>query len=486
MAEKKGLSYGPNEALIRGAAAIGESKLPADMSGLDKITQAGMDFAKDMFAKRQEINKKLDDAAEENVSKAGGLGESMYSFAVDQTQKYKKEYLRGLKVGGPEGEKIKMQAMNNMTQLGNFAAELKEVNQVASENWLKGEFTENLNDEDRTVLQKVFKNDFEVSEDGDFIIKDDDGNTYTKTYEEYKDLTNRLKNVSFNPTYVKEKDSINQDENYWTTNPNAANDFRGKIMQDVPTTEQQFNDFLADEIQGNTFKKLLEKDENLEAEFDSELQKLTSQTEKDNMIKLYDTSGDGKVSKEEIIDAATNPNNDAYDFKNTRELFGDKMTAAAENEHIQRWKEINKRKEIALQKQVDAQMQLKERDGINVTGRGFITFEQFKDDYNNIKNNKLMIYRDNKQTIIFTYSDDKKKYVDGEGNTYTKEDIRNILQIPSKIGPEFPGGSSRATSATTTPENKEQILDQNKGKLQQVNEGKQVDQDAIDQATNIG
>ena len=182
MAEKKGLSYGPNEALIRGAAAIGESKLPADMSGLDKITQAGMDFAKDMFAKRQEINKKLDDAAEENVSKAGGLGESMYSFAVDQTQKYKKEYLRGLKVGGPEGEKIKMQAMNNMTQLGNFAAELKEVNQVASENWLIGEFTENLNDEDRTVLQKVFKNDFEVSEDGDFIIKDDDGNTYTKTY----------------------------------------------------------------------------------------------------------------------------------------------------------------------------------------------------------------------------------------------------------------------------------------------------------------
>ena len=89
MAEK-GLSYGPNEALIRGAAAIGESKLPADMSGLDKITQAGMDFSKEMFAKRQEINKKLDDAAEENVSKAGGLGESMYSFAVDQTQKYKK------------------------------------------------------------------------------------------------------------------------------------------------------------------------------------------------------------------------------------------------------------------------------------------------------------------------------------------------------------------------------------------------------------
>ena len=40
MAEKKGLSYGPNEALIRGAAAIGESKLPADMSGLDKITQS--------------------------------------------------------------------------------------------------------------------------------------------------------------------------------------------------------------------------------------------------------------------------------------------------------------------------------------------------------------------------------------------------------------------------------------------------------------
>lgn len=441
MAEK-GLSYGPNEALIRGAAAIGESKLPVDMSGLNAITETATNLASQALVKRAQINNKLDKAAEENASKAGSLGENMYSFAVDQTQKYKEEYLRGLKIGGPEGEKIKMQAMNNMTQLGNFAAELKEVNQVASENWLKGEFTENLNDEDRTVLQKVFKNDYEVNEDGNFVIKDDDGNTYTKTYEEYKDLTNRLKNVSFNPTYVKEKDLINQDEDYWTTNPNAANDFRGKIMQDVPTTEQQFNDFLADEIQGNTFKKLLEDDENLVVDFNNELEKLDP-AERKAMEKLYDTDGKNGVTREEIIDAATNPNNDAYDFRNTRELFGDKMTKAAENEHIQKWEEINKRKEIELQKQVNAQKQLQQkRDGIS-TARGYITFEQFTDEYDNIKNNKLVVYRDQGTTYRFTYDETKNAYVDGDNNEYSKNYLRNLLEIPSKIGPDFDDEDNR-------------------------------------------
>ena len=329
MAEKKGLSYGPNEALIRGAAAIGESMLPADMSGLQKVTQAGMMLLASATKERQEINKKLNDAAEASLSKAGGLSEVDYDHAVDLTQKYKKEYLRGLKIGGAEGEKIKRQAMNNMVQLGNKSAEHKELNVIVAENINK--LSKGVNDEDRAVLTNMLNGDYEITVDEDtnekiynisgLPSKDDKkikdiyklqketgktdldydkwlkqtypdykGGTRQLTHQEYIDLSNRIADNTFENTYYNLKEESKQDKNYFT-NENNIKDIRGRIMQATPKTEQKFVDFLADDIQGQSFIELLNKDNSLIDELKESIKQLGG-----------DLNGDG-ITKEEVIDA---------------------------------------------------------------------------------------------------------------------------------------------------------------------------------------
>ena len=376
MAEKKGLSYGPNEALIRGAAAIGESMLPADMSGLQKVTQAGMMLLASATKERQEVNKKLNDAAEASLSKAGGLSEVDYDHAVDLTQKYKKEYLRGLKIGGAEGEKIKRQAMNNMVQLGNNSAEHKELNVIVAENIKNNKISKGVNDEDRTILTNMVNGDYEITIDENTNEKiynisglpsEDDkklkdiyklqketgktdldydkwlketypdykGGTRQLTHQEYIDLSNRLVDNTFENTYYDLKEDSKKDKNYYT-NENNVKDIRGKILQAVPKDGQKFVDFLADDIQGQSFIELLSKDTSLEDEFMISMSELSGD-QREAMIKKYDTDGSGKVSREEIIDAITNKDNAAFDLNNSLNIFADKMTQAALNEHENYW-----------------------------------------------------------------------------------------------------------------------------------------------------
>ena len=401
MAEKKGLSYGPNEALIRGAAAIGESMLPADMSGLQKVTQAGMMLLASATKERQEINKKLNDAAEASLSKAGGLSEVDYDHAVDLTQKYKKEYLRGLKIGGAEGEKIKRQAMNNMVQLGNKSAEHKELNVIVAENINK--LSKGVNDEDRAVLTNMLNGDYEITVDEDtnekiynisgLPSKDDKkikdiyklqketgktdldydkwlkqtypdykGGTRQLTHQEYIDLSNRIADNTFENTYYNLKEESKQDKNYFT-NENNIKDIRGRIMQATPKTEQKFVDFLADDIQGQSFIELLNKDNSLIDELKESIKQLGG-----------DLNGDG-ITKEEVIDAITNKDNPVFDLNNSLNIFADKMTQAALNEHKNYWAA----KDQQRQDDIDARKPLEKDKQINVAPGVYFTREQVDD-----------------------------------------------------------------------------------------------------------
>ena len=49
----------------------------------------------------------LNTAADKVLAKAGGLGEEMFSYATDQVEKYKQQYLQGVGTRGPEGDKMK-------------------------------------------------------------------------------------------------------------------------------------------------------------------------------------------------------------------------------------------------------------------------------------------------------------------------------------------------------------------------------------------
>lgn len=443
MAEKKGLNYNPNTALIQGAADIGASMLPADMSGLEKVTQAGMLLLADATKKRQEVNKKLNDAAEASLSKAGGLSETDYNHAVDLTQKYKKEYLRGLKIGGAEGEKIKRQAMNNMVQLGNNSAEHKELNVIVAENIKNNKISKGVNDEDRTILTNMVNGDYEITVDektGKKIYNisglpsEDDkklkdiyklqketgktdldydkwlketypdykGGTRQLTHQEYIDLSNRLVDNTFENTYYDLKEDSKEDKNYFT-DENNVKDIRGKILQAVPKDGQKFVDFLADDIQGQSFIELLSKDTSLENEFMIQIADLElSPPDFKAMIKKYDTDGSGKVSREEIIDAITNKDNAAFDLNNSLNIFADKMTNAAKNEHENYWAAKDKQR----QDDIDSRKQDPQEKSITVAPGVYFTRAQVDDGIRRINNPvEGAEMRRNDGTGLFVYED---------------------------------------------------------------------------------
>ena len=72
------VNYNPNLALIQGAAAIGRSTMPADLSGLDKVVESGRTMLETARKERQQIDDMLNTAADKVLAKAGGL--ASYKF----------------------------------------------------------------------------------------------------------------------------------------------------------------------------------------------------------------------------------------------------------------------------------------------------------------------------------------------------------------------------------------------------------------------
>tara|TARA_R100000988_G_scaffold97110_1_gene64313 strand:+ start:129 stop:1712 length:1584 start_codon:yes stop_codon:yes gene_type:complete len=470
MAEKS-LNYNPNTALIQGAADIGASMLPADMSGLQKVTQAGMMILASATKERQEVNKKLNNAAEASLSKAGGLSETDYNYAVDLTQKYKKEYLRGLKIGGAEGEKIKRQAMNNMVQLGNRSAEHKELNVTVSDNITKGKLSKNVSDEDRIVLANMVSGDYKITEDkntGEKIYNisglpsEDDkklkdiyklqketgktdldydkwlketypdykGGTRQLTHQEYIDLSNRLKDNTFENTYYDLKEETKKDKNYYA-NENNVKDIRGRIMQAVPKTEQKFVDFLADDIQGQSFIELLNKDNSLIDELKESIEKLGG-----------DLNGDG-ITKEEVIDAITNKDNPVFDLNNSLDIFAGRMTNAAIKEHKSYWAQIDQQRQDDIDSRTPKST---ERDTYfmgavggyvpkaNIDSDVAILNEDPRDIPVRISYNNVKFRKQAGQYQIYTTKDKKGNDIPGKFVNVTKDKLLATLGFDEKQG----------------------------------------------------
>ena len=188
------------------------------------------------------------------------------------------------------------------------------------------------------------------------------GGTRQLTHQEYIDLSNRIADNTFENTYYNLKEESKQDKNYFT-NENNIKDIRGRIMQATPKTEQKFVDFLADDIQGQSFIELLNKDNSLIDELKESIKQLGG-----------DLNGDG-ITKEEVIDAITNKDNPVFDLNNSLNIFADKMTQAALNEHKNYWAA----KDQQRQDDIDARKPLEKDKQINVAPGVYFTREQVDD-----------------------------------------------------------------------------------------------------------
>ena len=346
---KEGISYYPNTALIQGAAAVGMSMLPADLSGLDIAIEQGKTILQQEVKKNQQLNDALDKVVDKSISEYGSLGKSQFDWAQDKARIYKAQYLHGKKIGGAEGDKLQREAMNNLNKLGNWATEHKELNLSVSKNWKEKNFTNNLSTQDKRTIEYITGNKAEIrkNKDGEMVyvipadttVEDPAGVPEIEvTYEQYKELSNRLKDPTLTTTFVNTRRKMLQSENF------DRDEFTHVIMQDIPKTDWGVADYWKDDVQGNILYKQLLEDPNLTAEI---LEAIANQSDEDditidNMDWKNIEDEDMKASiKADIIMAITDPNHPAFDVERSRSILAERLTNAAERKHVAHWRDKN-------------------------------------------------------------------------------------------------------------------------------------------------
>jgi hypothetical protein len=357
---KKGISYGPNEALIRGAAAAYRNwdNAPAVYAGLEKAIASGIDVIKTATDARKKVQDKLDLAAEKMLEKSGGLGSEIYNYSVDQVQEWQNQYWEGVKMGGAEGNKIKMDAMNNMTQWGNWAAEAKELNKSMAEEYKNGAWSDGMTDVEKSMVSAVLDEDYTIGKNsegkmvynvkvpiyhtegkykGKMILDSLSGEPIYEvkqiTHDDYKDLV-ILKNPELGNAFKTISDKLFEQEEFDT------DAFSHSIMQNIPTTDKNFRGALHDDVMGQNFVTMLENDTTLLDEFKTEIANAD----------LSDDIDVDNITQKDIINAITDETNPLFDLERSRTIMRDKLTNAAKNDHDRRWAKKRKDQETERNK----------------------------------------------------------------------------------------------------------------------------------------
>ena len=168
---KKGLSYNPSTALIEGAAAIGQSKLPTSMKGLQAITMVGSQMIEKDRARTAEARENIENTIAKVLADGGTLSDQHFSFATKEAQQYKEEYMRGVAMNNSDGNVLKTKALNNLQKLSNSSNEEVELRKNLAKLKEDDLLTDNL---DIATFEAYLNNDYVLRyEDGKKIYKID-------------------------------------------------------------------------------------------------------------------------------------------------------------------------------------------------------------------------------------------------------------------------------------------------------------------------
>ena len=327
-------------ALIKGAADVGKSMMPADLSGLDKVTKAGTDMAVGAIGEIQKIEQeKVDmydaftEAANEVELSSGALGDVLYNDTVDFAQEAKNSYLTALKAGDQKGM---MAAKKAMQQRSQFTQQHKAFITDLAKLQKDGDLSAAQTPEENAYMTAVLKGNYKVekNEKGEMVFN---VNGVKKTNAEFEDM-HILKNYTMGKT-IGELNGKNKQSSAFD-----RNSVLNTISQSLPKNEKEFRAALVDDLGGGEgFKDLLNKDESVEREA------LMA-------IGGYDPDGDGTISQEEkdnFIAAITDHTNPNFNMEVSKRIMAEKMTQAVENNHTAHWEgvatanateQLNKRK----------------------------------------------------------------------------------------------------------------------------------------------
>ena len=320
----KGLSYSPNEALIKGAAAIGMSKMPADQTALSKITELGTNILKEEGERRQKAEDAIDNTIAQVLADDGTLSDQHFDLATKQSQEYKEAYMQGVRMNNDEGNILKTKALNDLRKLSNSSNEETVLRKNLAKQKEDGLLSDNL---DITTFNAYLEHDYTLKYKDDKKIYEINGTDYT--YDDIKLFQNDLKNLdikNINDT------QINSLEDYVTynrqTNTKTFKDerFNRIALDSVANTKRGFANQMKDNtIGGQQMSDLIMNSPTIVEEFEQEFPG----------FKFVDADGSGEIERSEkldmIADAVLNTTNSAFDLQNSRQVIADLLTADARN-----------------------------------------------------------------------------------------------------------------------------------------------------------
>jgi hypothetical protein len=311
-------------ALIQGAAKIGQSMMPADLSGLDKVMEAGVGLAtKALDEKRKIEQEKVDaydaftQAAEEVSLSSSALGNVLYEDTVSFANQQKEAYLAALKNGDQAGM---MAAKRAMTDRSAFTQQHKAFIGDLADMQQKGELSSAHTKEEMDYMKAVLKGEYTVEKNdkGEMVFN---VNGVKKTNAEFEDMY-ILKNFELGAEIGKLNQDAKKDIIF------DRNNVKNKIAQSLPSTVKEFRAAIHDDLGGGaSFKQLLENDKTLDQEL------LMA-------IGGYDPNGDGKVDPDEkanFINAVTDHNDPNFNLEVSKKILAEKMTNVVENGHASHW-----------------------------------------------------------------------------------------------------------------------------------------------------
>ena len=322
----KGLSYSPNEALIRGAAAIGMSKLPADQTALGKIAELGAGILKEEGERRQKAEDAIDNTIAQVLIDDGTLSDQHFDLATKQAQEYKQSYMQGVYMNNDEGNILKQKALNNLQKLANSSVEETALRKNLAKLKEDGLLSDNL---DITTFNAYLEHDYILKYEDDKKIYEINGVDYT--YDDIKLFAKDLKNINITKTNFEELQRLNS---YIITNPETNtktfNDqlFYNVTLNSIEEKERQFLNQVKDtKIGGVSMEDFI-------TNASGDILKAFEQILPDG-YDLVDMNGDNVTDDKDkalmIKDALLNPNNDAFDLQNSREVIAQVLTTDARN-----------------------------------------------------------------------------------------------------------------------------------------------------------
>ena len=323
---KKGLSYGPSTALIEGAAAIGKSKLPTEMKGLQAITMMGSQMIEKDRARTAEARENIENTIAKVLADGGTLSDQHFSFATKEAQQYKEEYMRGVAMNNSDGNILKTKALNNLQKLSNSSNEEVELRKNLAKLKEDNLLTDNL---DIATFEAYLNNDYVLRyEDGKKIYKIDNEDY---TYEDIKKFEKDVKNPALTDANFKQINNLpayiisNPEKNTKTFNDRAFNDM---MLNSISTDERGFSNQMKDTtIGGQSIENVI-----LNASGD-----ILTGLENEFLVgvELVDMNKDGELDaidqKLMIKEAILNPKNAAFNLDNSRKIIADLLTADARN-----------------------------------------------------------------------------------------------------------------------------------------------------------